>query len=118
MPASHHIALRWLEAFNAHNLEDLLGLYDDAAIHHSPKLKSSRPETEGLIQGKPALRSWWKEALDRLPSLQYDPRTLTADESRVFMEYTRKVDGEEDMAVAEVLEIKNGLIIASRVYHG
>lgn len=34
------------------------------------------------------------------------------------MEYTRKVEKEPDMLVAEVLEIKDGLIIASRVYHG
>jgi hypothetical protein len=34
------------------------------------------------------------------------------------MEYVRKVDGEEDMLVAEVLEINDGKILASRVYHG
>jgi hypothetical protein len=34
------------------------------------------------------------------------------------MEYIRKVKGEEDMLIAEVLEIQNGLIVASRVYHG
>ena len=34
------------------------------------------------------------------------------------MEYIRRVDNEPDMLVAEVLEIKNGLIVASRVYHG
>jgi hypothetical protein len=33
------------------------------------------------------------------------------------MEYERIVSGEEEMNVAEVLEIKNDLIIASRVYH-
>jgi hypothetical protein len=34
------------------------------------------------------------------------------------MEYIRKVPNEDDMLVAEVLEIENGKIIASRVYHG
>jgi len=34
------------------------------------------------------------------------------------MEYIRHVDGEEDLKVGEVLEIKNGLIVFSRVYHG
>ena len=34
------------------------------------------------------------------------------------MEYTRQVPGEEDMAIAEVLEIKDGAIQFSRVYHG
>jgi hypothetical protein len=34
------------------------------------------------------------------------------------MEYVRSIHNEPDMLVAEVLEIKDGLIIASRVYHG
>jgi hypothetical protein len=34
------------------------------------------------------------------------------------MEYTRHVDGEEDLRVGEVLVIREGLIVASRVYHG
>ena len=33
------------------------------------------------------------------------------------MEYVRHVQGEDDMHVGEVLEITNGTIIASRVYH-
>jgi hypothetical protein len=43
---------------------------------------------------------------------------LTADDEQVFMEYTRFVDGEESLSVGEVLEIENGKIVASRVYHG
>lgn len=112
------IARRWLGAFNAHDLEALLALYHDQAVHFSPKLKIRRPETEGLIKGKEALRDWWRDALDRLPSLQYHPTKLTAGAESVFMEYTRKVDAEPDMLVAEVLDIQDGLIIASRVYHG
>ncbi|MBL7888182.1 MAG: nuclear transport factor 2 family protein [Bacteroidia bacterium] len=112
------IALKWFEAFNTHDLEALLSLYDDNARHFSPKLKIRRPETNGFVIGKDALRDWWRDAFDRLPSLQYNVTTLTANANRVFMEYVRKVDGEEDMLVAEVLEVKNGAIVASRVYHG
>lgn len=112
------IALKWFEAFNTHQLENLLALYADTARHFSPKLKIRRPETEGLVVGKQALRDWWKDAFERLPSLQYVVTSLTANEQRVFMEYIRKVDGEEDMLVAEVLEVENGVITASRVYLG
>lgn len=112
------IALKWFEAFNEHNLEKLLALYDDNARHYSPKLKIRQPETNGLVVGKDALRNWWRDAFDRLPSLHYEVTSLTADDGRVFMEYIRQVDGEPDMHVAEVLEIKSGSIIASRVYHG
>lgn len=116
--ANEAIAIKWFGAFNTHNLEALLSLYDAEAKHFSPKLKIRKPETNGLVQGKAALREWWQDAFDRLPTLNYSYTTLTANDDRVFMEYIRKVEGEEEMLVAEVLEIKNGLIIASRVYHG
>lgn len=113
------IAQKWFEAFNEHDLEKLLRLYDADAKHYSPKLKLREPQTNGLVQGKDQLRKWWKDAFDRLPTLHYNVNTLTADTERVFMEYTRKVNNEEDMFVAEILEINaDGLISASRVYHG
>lgn len=112
------IATKWFRAFNAHDLEKLLSLYNDNAQHYSPKLKIRMPETQGLIKGKQALREWWQDAFDRLPTLQYDVIKLTADEDQVFMEYIRRVDGEDDLSVGEVLQIDNGLIVFSRVYHG
>lgn len=112
------IAIKWFQAFNEHHLENLLSLYDDNAQHFSPKLKIRKPETQGLIKGKSALREWWQDAFDRLPSLQYEVIKLTADEEQVFMEYIRHVEGEDDLSVGEVLQINNGLIVFSRVYHG
>lgn len=116
--ANKSIALQWFAAFNAHDLEALLALYADDAEHFSPKLKLRHPETHGLITGKEALRSWWRDAFERLPSLNYEVMKLTADEEQVFMEYIRHVSGEEDLRVGEVLEVRDGLIVASRVYHG
>lgn len=112
------IAKLWLNAFNEHNLEVLLDLYADDAQHFSPKLKIRQPETNGLIIGKDAMRTWWQDAFERLPDLVYREEQLTANNNRVFMEYTRIVGGEPNMSVAELLEIKNGKIIFSRVYHG
>jgi hypothetical protein len=112
------IAFKWFEAFNAHNLEQLLSLYDENAEHFSPKLKIRKPETNGLIKGKNELRIWWQDAFERLTTLQYKATSLTANSDRVFMEYIRQVENEENILVAEVLEIKEGKIVFSRVYHG
>ena len=112
------IAEQWFDAFNTKNLEKLLDLYDNDAQHYSPKLKIKHPETNGLIKGKKALQTWWKDSFDRLPSLHYKVTSLTSNADRVFMEYIRMVENEENMSVAEVLEIKEGRIIFSRVYHG
>jgi ketosteroid isomerase-like protein len=112
------IAHKWFDAFNAHDLETILSLYHDDAQHYSPKLKQRQPETHGMVRGKEALAAWWQDAFDRLPTLQYMPTAFTANDDRVFMEYIRRVSGEPDMQIAEVLEIKDGFIVASRVYHG
>ncbi len=116
--ALRDIALQWFAAFNAQNLEELLALYHKDAQHFSPKLMLRHPETKGWVQGKAALRQWWQDAFLRLPSLHYEPTNIIADAHSVFMEYIRRVDGEELLRVGEVLEVVNGKIVASRVYHG
>lgn len=112
------IAFKWFDAFNNHNLEQLLSLYDDDAEHFSPKLKINKPETKGLIIGKNALRDWWQDAFNKFPTLNYKVTSLTANGDRVFMEYIRTAKDEENMLVAEVLVVRENKIITSRVYHG
>lgn len=112
------IAERWLACFERRDLDGLLALYADDATHTSPKIRVRHPETGGLLHGKTAMRAWWQDSFDRLPSMRYLPTALTADSERVFMEYVRKVDGDADMPVAEVLEVRGGKIVASRVFHG
>jgi hypothetical protein len=112
------IAQAWLRAFNAHDVDALLALYDDQATHTSPKLRVLHPETEGKLVGKAALSAWWKGAIARLPGLRYQETTLTADDERVFLEYVRHAPDEPPLPVAEVFEIRTDRIVASRVYHG
>jgi len=111
------VANAWFDAFNTHDIETLLDLYDEDAEHYSPKLKIRQPETNGLIKGKPALRAWWTEAFSRLPNLHYELLKLTAEDDQIFMEYLRHTPDEEDLRVGEVLVIRNNRIVASRVYH-
>ncbi|MBC7534193.1 MAG: nuclear transport factor 2 family protein [Ferruginibacter sp.] len=112
------VALTWIDAFNAHDLEKLLALYHEDAIHYSPKLKIRQPETNGFLRGKSSLRLWWADAFQRLPQLHYQLKNMIVDEEQLMMEYLRLVTGEEAILVAEVLEIEDGIIIQSRVYLG
>ncbi len=116
------LARAWLDAFNARDLERLLDLYAEDAVHTSPKLRDRHPETQGEVRGKPALRAWWRDAMDRLPTMRYEVRHLTASGGsgggRVFMEYDRVLPGEPTMAIAEVLVCERGGIVASHVFHG
>jgi ketosteroid isomerase-like protein len=118
MESNLAIARTWLACFERKDVDALVALYAEDARHTSPKLRVSRPLSGGHLQGRAELRAWWADAFARLPRLRYVERTLTADGARVWMEYVREVPGEPDLPVAEVLEIRDGLIRESRVYHG
>jgi ADP-ribose pyrophosphatase YjhB (NUDIX family) len=127
------IAKEWIAAFNAHDLDRLLALYGDDAVHVSPKLRDRQPETKGkegsatgggtptergMIRGKAALRAWWADSFQRLPQLKYEERAVTASSGRVFLEYDRLVPGEPTLRVAELFVVRDRAIRESRVFHG
>jgi ketosteroid isomerase-like protein len=116
--ANARLGKAWLKAFNANDVPKLVALYADDCAHTSPKIRVLHPETGGKLLGKAELTRWWADAIDRLPSLQYEELSVTADSKRVFLEYLRHVDGEASYPVAEVFEVAQGRIKASRVYHG
>ncbi|MFZ5439298.1 MAG: nuclear transport factor 2 family protein [Myxococcota bacterium] len=119
MPHPHEvIAQHWLDAFNEGDVTKLVSLYADDCTHTSPKLRTLHPETGGKIVGKAALTTWWTDAMKRLPGLRYEKTSLTANDDRVFLEYVRHAPDAAPMPVAEVFDLKDGRIFASRVYHG
>ncbi len=120
MPPSPNVELAraWLRAFNAHDVAALVALYDEQAVHVSPKLRAQAPETGGRVVGPAALTAWWEGAIARAPGLRYEERAITATDERVVLEYERHADGQAPLLVAEVFEIAGGRIVASRVYHG
>jgi heme-degrading monooxygenase HmoA/ketosteroid isomerase-like protein len=112
------IAETWLAAFEARDLDALLALYADDATHQSPKIRALHPDTGGKLVGRAAMRAWWADSFARLPSLRYIQTSITADPDSVLLEYLRRVDGEPDMPIAEVFDVRSGYIVASRVFHG
>ncbi len=112
------IARAWLAAFNRHDVDALVALYDERATHTSPKIRTLHPQTGGKLVGHEALKAWWRDAITRLPTLRYEETALTANDQRAVLEYLRHVDGEPSMPVSESFDIVNRRIVASRVFHG
>jgi 8-oxo-dGTP pyrophosphatase MutT (NUDIX family) len=112
------LARAWLAAFNGRDLEALLALYAEDAVHVSPKLAARRPETGGRVRGKAALREWWADAFARLPGLRYAERTITTAPGTIVIVYERTVPGEPAIDVAELFVVRAGAIVESRVFHG
>jgi hypothetical protein len=111
------VARRWLAAFNAGDVEAVVDLYAEDAVHESPKVQKTMPGSGGRLTGKAAMRDWWNQALARRPGISYELTALTSDQSRAVIEYIRRAPGEEPLAVAEAFEVRNGRIVHSIVYH-
>ena len=111
------VARRWLAAFNAGDVEALIELYAEDAVHESPKVRKAIPGSDGRLVGKVAMRDWWQQAFTRLPGVRYELSALTSDQSRAVIEYVRRAPGEEPLAVAEAFEVRDGKIVHSVVYH-
>lgn len=112
------IAEAWLAAFNAYDVDGLLALYAEDATHTSPKIRALHPDTGGKLRGKADIAAWWRGAIERTPGLRYEKTALTASDERVTLEYVRYADGQEPMPVAEAFDVKDGKVVASRVFHG
>jgi steroid delta-isomerase-like uncharacterized protein len=112
------IARAWLDAFNRHDVDALVALYADDATHTSPKIRALHPDSGGKLVGKAALADWWRAANRRLPGLRYEATAIVADEACAIVEYVRHAPGEPPMPVAEAFDVRDGTIVASRVYHG
>ncbi len=124
MAANENAAIgrAWMRAFNAHDVDALVSLYADDATHTSPKIRALHPDTGGKLVGKAALAAWWRDANARLPDLRYEELAITADDARVHVEYLRHAPSEgasgTTLPVAEAFDVRDGKIVASRVYHG
>jgi ketosteroid isomerase-like protein len=112
------IANAWLDAFNTGDVPRLVALYAEDCTHTSPKIRALHPETGGKLVGRAALKTWWDDALKRLPGLRYEKTAITANDERVFLEYVRHAPDGPPMPVAEVFDLRAGKIVSSRVYHG
>jgi hypothetical protein len=111
------VARRWLAAFNAGDVDSLVDLYADDAVHESPKVRKAMPGSGGKLVGRSAMRDWWQQAFTRLPGMTYELTTLTSNRSRAVIEYVRRAPGEEPLRVAEAFEVRDGKIVHSVVYH-
>jgi len=65
-------ANHWINAWNSHNLDEILSHYDDNVSFVSPMALKFLNIPAGLIQGKEALRSYFAKGLAFFPNLQFE----------------------------------------------
>ena len=111
------LAERWLEAWNAHDLDRIVALYAPDARHTSTRVRALLGLDDDTLHGKDAIAEYFCTGLARYPSLRFEPISISTGPRTVVIEYRSRAVDRDELTV-ELLEIAaDGLITHSRVYH-
>ncbi len=69
---AHEFAGTWLQAWNDHDLDQLLSHFTDDVVFTSPVAAQLLAGSDGVVRGKEALRHYWAEGLRRIPDLHFE----------------------------------------------
>lgn len=69
---AHAFVQDWADAWNTHNLDHILSHYDDNVVLLSPVALKLLNNGTGIVQGKPALRDYFRIGLQAYPDLRFD----------------------------------------------
>ena len=65
-------ARNWIEAWNSHNLDAIMSHYDDNVVLTSPVAATILNRPSGTVEGKVALREYFKRGLEVYPNLNFE----------------------------------------------
>jgi hypothetical protein len=99
-------AVEWVDAWNAHDLELILSYFSDDVAFSSPVATWIVPDSEGVIQGKAALRDYWREGLRRIPNLRFEIEGVYVGVEVLVINYRNQ----DDRLVCEVLFLDGTLV--------
>jgi ketosteroid isomerase-like protein len=105
---AQEFAAHWAAAWNAHDLDAILGHFTDDVVFTSP-VAVQLLGGDGVIRGKEALRAYWSHALALIPDLHFEVLGVFTGVSTLVIRY-RNQRGNE---VSEVLTFTaDGLVTA------
>ncbi|MCW3462904.1 nuclear transport factor 2 family protein [Chitinophaga nivalis] len=77
----------WLDAWNSHQLDDILSHYADDVVFYSPFIQQVNNDPSGCIHGKTALRAYFSRALTVYPELHFELYHILEGVSSVVLYY-------------------------------
>lgn len=114
-----HIYREWDRAWSEDDLDAMIALYALDATLESPLVPHLLGGQVGVIKGRDDIRKLLEKAAPRKPgSRHFHRRGYFTDGTGLMWEYPRDTPTGEQMDFVEIMEIRDGLIQAHRVYWG
>lgn len=110
---AQQLAGRWIEAWNAHDLDRILALYAPEFTMASPYIEQIAGIPSGRLHGHPAVGAYWRKALTKYPDLNFELINVLAGPDSVVINY-RSIGGR---LAAEVFELDETGLIARAAAH-
>jgi ketosteroid isomerase-like protein len=111
-------AVRWAEAWNRRDIEQVLAHFHDDVVFTSPTALAVMGTP--TVRGKESLRAYWTTALSRLTSLRFtvdrvawDPQTR-----ELAIIYTSETDGKARRVSENLVFDSAGRVVIAEVFHG
>jgi len=111
-------AVRWAEAWNRRDIEQVLAHFHDDVVFTSPTALAVMGTP--TVRGKESLRAYWTTALSRLTSLRFtvdrvawDPQTR-----ELAIIYTSETDGRARRVSENLVFDSAGRVVIAEVFHG
>lgn len=109
----------WLEGWNSRNLDQLMAHYSTDATFQSPSVVSLIPRSNGIVEGRDAIRDLYARALASFPKLRFEVEDVIEREALVIVIYRKlNVFSEEPGLTVETFEFRDGLVTRNIVYWG
>lgn len=109
----------WAKGFADQDVEAILALYATDATLESPLVSNLLGTEAGIVTGRDELRKFFGIILRSTPALKDRYRANFFTDGKVMIwEYPRVTPSGEQTDLAEVMELRDGLIQAHRIYWG
>ena len=120
MPSLSARVEAWKSAWESRDPARVVALYTRDATHQSAMIAKLYPELKRLsLQGHHEIGVYARRGLERYSDLRFEILTITESGDRAAVEYRRysNLDGENPAHVLELIEWRDALISAVRVFH-
>jgi hypothetical protein len=98
---AERFAAHWVEAWNAHDLEQILSHYTEDVEIASPVVVQLLGTPDGRVLGKPALRAYFARGLAAFPQLRFELKGVFVGTDTIVLTYANQ----RGTSTAEVMEL-------------